>query len=171
MLRTGVLKNLRSLQRPRVAFTLNRFASDIRSLPRFDLSRPALILTAILSGVIGYSISSHFGNINGGHYPPQYGTPSDFQSAIRDLISLFPSPDHGSSSRHSIVSTDPDVLDTHGMSPFLLSHEKSSPSVVVFPQSTEDVVKIVGVANKWKMPIIPYSGGTSLEGHTLGVRK
>jgi FAD/FMN-containing dehydrogenase len=42
-------------------------------------------------------------------------------------------------------------------------------SVVVFPKSTEDVAKIVKIADKWKMPIIPYSGGTSLEGQTRGV--
>jgi D-lactate dehydrogenase (cytochrome) len=41
--------------------------------------------------------------------------------------------------------------------------------VVVFPRSTEDVVKIVKVAIKYRMPITPYSGGTSLEGHTRGV--
>lgn len=42
-------------------------------------------------------------------------------------------------------------------------------SVVVYPHSTEDVVKIVEIATKYRMPVIPYSGGTSLEGHTRGV--
>jgi hypothetical protein len=42
-------------------------------------------------------------------------------------------------------------------------------SVVVYPDSTEDVVKIVNVARKYRMPIVPYSGGTSLEGHFAGV--
>lgn len=42
-------------------------------------------------------------------------------------------------------------------------------SVVVYPSTTEDVVKIVKVATKSRMPIIPYSGGTSLEGNTRGV--
>lgn len=41
-------------------------------------------------------------------------------------------------------------------------------SVIVYPISTEDVVKIVKIAVKYRMPIIPYSGGTSLEGHTRG---
>ena len=45
----------------------------------------------------------------------------------------------------------------------------SWPSVVVWPQSTEDVVKIMKTAVKYRMPVIPYSGGTSLEGHTRGV--
>jgi D-lactate dehydrogenase (cytochrome) len=41
--------------------------------------------------------------------------------------------------------------------------------VVVYPDSTEDVVKVVKVANKYRMPITPYSGGTSLEGHFRAV--
>ena len=31
-------------------------------------------------------------------------------------------------------------------------------------------MKIVNVARKYRMPVIPYSGGTSLEGHFTGVR-
>jgi FAD/FMN-containing dehydrogenase len=34
--------------------------------------------------------------------------------------------------------------------------------------STEDVVKVVNVARKWRMPVTAYSGGTSLEGHFGG---
>ena len=42
-------------------------------------------------------------------------------------------------------------------------------SVVVYPESTEDVVKIVKIATKYRMPVVPYSGATSLEGHFRGV--
>jgi len=42
-------------------------------------------------------------------------------------------------------------------------------TVVVFPRSTEDVTKIVKIAIRYRMPIIPYSGATSLEGQTRGV--
>ncbi len=43
-------------------------------------------------------------------------------------------------------------------------------SVVVYPLTTDDVVKIVNISRKYRMPIVPYSGGTSLEGHNRGVR-
>jgi len=39
----------------------------------------------------------------------------------------------------------------------------------VRPKSTEDVVKIVNIAKKYRVPIVPYSGATSLEGHFSGV--
>ena len=42
-------------------------------------------------------------------------------------------------------------------------------SVVVYPESTEDVVKIVKIATRFRMPVIPYAGGTCLEGQTRGV--
>lgn len=35
--------------------------------------------------------------------------------------------------------------------------------------STDDVVKVVKVSRKYRIPITPYSGGTSLEGHFGGV--
>jgi hypothetical protein len=44
------------------------------------------------------------------------------------------------------------------------------PSVVVYPASTEDVVKIVRIATTYKVPITVYSGATSLEGHYRAVR-
>jgi len=40
------------------------------------------------------------------------------------------------------------------------------PSVVVLPHSTEDVQKIVFVANKYKIPIVPLGGATSFWGAT-----
>lgn len=127
---------------------------------------------------------------------PTYGTPEDFDSAIRELRATFPSGEY--------VSTDPDDLHTHGFSendyhPGMyccislwmlemntsLYHKGVEHSVVVYPQTTEDVVKIVKIAVKYRMPIIvsvyymntffplkcpqAYSGATSLEGHFRGV--
>lgn len=41
------------------------------------------------------------------------------------------------------------------------------PDVVVFPRSEDEVSNIVQSCNKHKVPIIPYGGATSIEGHTL----
>ena len=49
-------------------------------------------------------------------------------------------------------------------------HPGSPHTVVVYPQSTEDVVTIVNISRKYKMPLVPYSGGTSLEGNLSAVR-
>lgn len=39
---------------------------------------------------------------------------------------------------------------------------------VVFPNTNEEVSKIVKLCNAYKVPIIPFGTGTSLEGHVLG---
>ncbi|VAH45989.1 unnamed protein product [Triticum turgidum subsp. durum] len=41
------------------------------------------------------------------------------------------------------------------------------PDVVVFPKSQYEVRNIVMTCNKYKVPIVPYGGATSIEGHTL----
>lgn len=136
--------------------------------------------------VIGYIAGQY--RLNEGHnLRPQahessthssFGSENDFSSAIEELRRTFASEDS--------VSTDPDDLHRHGFSTndyhpgrlrprlqFLKSLTESlvgaSHSVIVYPESTEDVVKIVKIATKYKMPITPYSGGTALEGHFSAV--
>ncbi|KAK1562690.1 hypothetical protein Q3G72_015795 [Acer saccharum] len=41
------------------------------------------------------------------------------------------------------------------------------PDIVVFPRSEEEVSKIAKCCVKHKVPIVPYGGATSIEGHTL----
>ncbi|XP_017977104.1 PREDICTED: D-lactate dehydrogenase [cytochrome], mitochondrial [Theobroma cacao] len=41
------------------------------------------------------------------------------------------------------------------------------PDVVVFPRSEVEVSQIVKSCDKYKVPIVPYGGATSIEGHTL----
>ncbi|KAA0043773.1 hypothetical protein IC582_009178 [Cucumis melo] len=41
------------------------------------------------------------------------------------------------------------------------------PDVVVFPRSEEEVSEIVKLCDQYKVPIVPYGGATSIEGHTL----
>lgn len=66
------------------------------------------------------------------------------------------------------VSTDAEILHAHGFSENDY-HPGSTPTVVVYPDSTEDVVGIVKVARKHGIPVVTYGGGTSLEGHWRAV--
>ncbi|KAI0928260.1 hypothetical protein AcW1_005561 [Taiwanofungus camphoratus] len=94
--------------------------------------------------------------------PPEasrYASKEKVQQAIAELRAILP--------REDAVLTDPDTLKTYGHSDN--SYHPTSPhSVVVVPHSTEDVVKVVNVARKYRVPIVPYSGATSLEGHFSG---
>ena len=59
------------------------------------------------------------------------------------------------------------VLEQHGQSEAY--HGVLPPDVVVFPETTQEVVEIVRLCASLRMPIIPFGAGTSLEGNTAAV--
>ncbi|KAK2467017.1 hypothetical protein APHAL10511_001275 [Amanita phalloides] len=88
-----------------------------------------------------------------------YASPQELSQAIQELRNAFPLP--------NAVVTDPKALEAYGSSEN--SYHPSSPhSVVVRPKNTDDVVSIVNIARKYRVPVVPYSGATSLEGHFSG---
>jgi len=46
-------------------------------------------------------------------------------------------------------------------------HAPSLPDIVVFPKTTEEVSKVVKIAGQYKVPIVPFGRGSSLEGHVI----
>jgi len=61
------------------------------------------------------------------------------------------------------VSTEDDVLHAHGYSEWSSTNIDQLPVAVVYPKTTEEVARIAKVATKYKVPMVPYSGGSSLE--------
>ncbi|GBE86673.1 D-lactate dehydrogenase [cytochrome], mitochondrial [Sparassis crispa] len=89
----------------------------------------------------------------------QYASKEEVQMAISELREALP--------QDEAVTTDQDTLKLYGHSEN--SYHPTSPhSVVVHVQSTDEVVKVVNIARKYRVPIVPYSGATSLEGHFSG---
>lgn len=147
-------------------------------LPNNLLTYGALLVTA------GLTVERLFYGPPAGRKPaketPSYGSPNDFEQAIEDLKKALSHLEDG-------VSTSPEDLYAHGFSandhhPGMFGSRSiecasidprhapgASHTVVVYPQSTEDVVKIVNIASRYRMPITPYSGATSLEGQFRGV--
>ncbi|MHA2033979.1 MAG: FAD-binding oxidoreductase, partial [Candidatus Thorarchaeota archaeon] len=64
------------------------------------------------------------------------------------------------------VSTRPDVLLTYSHSAST-GYDGRIPGAVVRPGSTEEVAEILKVANKYKIPVTPRSGGTSLQAEAI----
>ena len=95
-------------------------------------------------------------------FSTDYASPEELRLAIQELRNTFPE-------KH-VVTTDPETLQLYGSSEN--SYHPSSPhSVVVRVFGTEDVVKVVNISRKYRVPITAYSGATSLEGHFAGVRQ
>ena len=65
------------------------------------------------------------------------------------------------------ASRDAAVLAAHGASESY--HAAHPPDIVVFPQSTEEVVAIVATCAAHRAPIVPYGAGTSLEGNASAI--
>ncbi|OEL34408.1 D-lactate dehydrogenase [cytochrome], mitochondrial [Dichanthelium oligosanthes] len=65
------------------------------------------------------------------------------------------------------LTVDYDERSFHGTPQNSFHKAANVPDVVVFPSSQNEVQKIVMACNKYKIPIVPYGGATSIEGHTL----
>ena len=48
------------------------------------------------------------------------------------------------------------------------SYEPVLSQAVVFPETNEEVSKILKLCNEHKVPVVPFGTGTSLEGHVVG---
>ncbi|KAL0910988.1 hypothetical protein M5K25_019087 [Dendrobium thyrsiflorum] len=65
------------------------------------------------------------------------------------------------------MTVDYDERYFHGKPQNSFHKSVNVPDVVVYPRSQDDVQKIIIACNKYKVPIVPYGGATSIEGHTL----
>lgn len=90
--------------------------------------------------------------------PTTYASPEELAKAIDELKAAFP---------ESQINTKAEALRIHGSSE-VSYHGDTAHAIIVKPLSTEDVVKVVNISKKYKIPIMPYSGATSLEGHIAG---
>ncbi len=65
------------------------------------------------------------------------------------------------------VSTGADVLAQHGHDESF--HPEARPDMVVWPRSIEEAAAIVGIAAEYRLPLVPFGAGTSLEGHVAAL--
>ena len=89
---------------------------------------------------------------------PKYGGPKEVQQAIKELQAALPNQ----------IRVDPLAVEAYGSSPH--NYLPGLPHAVhVTATSTNDVVKVVNISRKYKVPIIPFGAGNSLEGQFVGV--
>ena len=67
----------------------------------------------------------------------------------------------------SRLSTSRAVREHHGKDESW--HRPAPPDAVCFPHATDEVSEIVRVCARHLVPVIPFGGGTSLEGHVLAI--
>ena len=96
-------------------------------------------------------------------HQPKYGSKADYLAAINELNTLY-----GKRGKGDRISMDEGDLTVHGISDWSY-HEEGRPTAVVWVESTDEVREVVRVASRYRVPITPFSGGTSLEGHFSSV--
>lgn len=71
------------------------------------------------------------------------------------------------------VKTSENELQNHSEDPskFIRSRKGEIPYAVIYPTTIEEVSKVVKICYDACIPIIPYSGGTSIEGHYIPTRR
>ncbi|RGP67582.1 d-lactate dehydrogenase cytochrome [Fusarium sporotrichioides] len=103
----------------------------------------------ILLSLLGYSTSE---DRNDSHY----ATRKQMQLAVEEIRQAL---------GEDAVSIEDEILHSHGYSDWSTINIDTLPVAVTFPTSTEEVATIARICHKRRVPMIPYSGGSSVEGH------
>ncbi|KAM7187928.1 mitochondrial D-lactate dehydrogenase [Rhypophila sp. PSN 637] len=135
---------------------------DLKSASTWPLS--GVFAVALGAGLAGWGISElrHRGfpgnMMLDSLFPmPKYASLGEMEQALKEIRSELGGED--------IISTDPEDLHAHGYSEWSTTNPEGLPVAVAYPRSTEQVATIARVCHRYRVPIIPYSGGSSLEGN------
>lgn len=85
---------------------------------------------------------------------PVYATKPVLEKAIAELREKL---------GEDAVSTDDEVLHNHGYSEWSSVNITTLPVAVAYPKNTAEVSEIAKCCSKHQIPLVPYSGGSSLE--------
>lgn len=85
---------------------------------------------------------------------PTFADKQSLERAITELRGIF---------GEDAISTDDEDLKRHGYSEWSSFNIDQLPVAVAYPKSTEEVSEIAKCCSKYRIPIVPYSGGSSLE--------
>ncbi|OAA43396.1 D-lactate dehydrogenase [Beauveria brongniartii RCEF 3172] len=135
-------------------------------------SSGAVLGIAVATGAVGWSVArwqidENSGQLRSGIFSSiggekRFATLSEMnkaknEQAIDEIVAEI--------GNTEIISTDHEDLTTHGYSEWSTVNPETLPVAVAYPRSTEDVATIARICHKHRVPLIPYSGGTSLEGN------
>lgn len=136
-------------------------------------TRVKVISASVVSGSLGYYLSMNqtFSN------PPEFLFPHSSTTKLLDL----PSPSYCSNIEFQIAKEKLQKFETSETSNDIENHSINNyslhpptpnqrPKLIVYPTSTEQVSEILKICHEFKIPILPYGGGTSIEGQYISTR-
>ncbi|CAH2350871.1 D-lactate dehydrogenase [cytochrome] 1, mitochondrial [[Candida] railenensis] len=172
------IRRLRQVPRLRVSQALTRRQySTTKPGSASSLKKYGIYGVGLLSGVVGtelYSRNAAAGKveaIDASTTPlqtldtPEYANEEDYRTALRLIAEIVGS---------DRINTDEVSIDSHADSFFSTHHPPNptlqKPGVIVLPENTQEVSEILKIAHKYRVPVVPSSGLTSLEGHYMHTR-
>lgn len=102
---------------------------------------------------------------------PVYATLAEMEEAIKEirqyLAKKSPESDHS-----LLVNNTKEELDSHTDTYFNTHHAspEERPKYIVYPHLTEEVSEIMKICHKYRVPVVPTGGRSSLEGHFISTR-
>lgn len=166
-----------------------RFGSFNRSLVRFVSTKPNIVTknegkrysgsTVALYFTLGLFLGTSIITYKLAKNPPEFLFPHSSTTKLAEISSpRYGDPDKVVKELKNVLSADQirstkETLETHSDSSFSTHHATPDqrPVAVIFPKSTEEVSLVLKACHKYKVPVVPYTGGTSLEGHYTPTRK
>ncbi|KAM3065656.1 hypothetical protein ACMFMF_010879 [Clarireedia jacksonii] len=161
MLRTAYKSRLNSHVRFRSDAVRSSKQQTSPVAPR-SFSKSTVILSSVVSALVsvglGYSYISYKNQSDSRIFatPIKYAEPRVMLQAIQEIAKEL---------GHESVSYDPDELLRHSYSEWSTSNSKTRPVAVVYPANTDEVVKVAQICSKYRVPMIPFGAGSSVEGH------
>lgn len=162
----------------RLVAALARYSTGAGRAPPKRLPWATIGVVSVLGGALGYFYGRHqvLQHLPSDKFPnesttklnsisaPKYCTREDMEIAIKKLGDII--------GKDKITNSNIE-LDHHSDNGFT-SHPPQPldrPAYIIYPESTADVVEIMKLMNKYRVPVVPYAGGTSLEGHFFSTRQ
>ncbi|ANB11813.1 Dld1p [Sugiyamaella lignohabitans] len=140
--------------------------SNAESNRQSSKSNGGILLTLAVSGIVGagsffaakslYQSEQRVSSIEKKWDEPKYGGKEEFHRALPELKAIL---------GEDGVSIDDEDLKAHGYSDWSTYNIETNPIAIAYPKSTEEVSEIAKVCHKYKLPMIGFSGGSSLEGN------
>lgn len=162
-------------QFPRV---FKRFASSGGSAAK----QPFLSSTSLVMGSSLFGIGASIGFILGFTSPsaewkfphtsttpiskinkPEYPSNSELHTGLHKIAKLLGSEN---------VSYDNEDLTAFATNSYSTHEPKDDqrPKMICYPKTTEEVSEVMKIAHEYSIPVVPYSGGTSIEGNFISTR-
>ncbi|KAF5559029.1 d-lactate dehydrogenase (cytochrome) [Fusarium mexicanum] len=133
--------------------------SNDQSRTQEQRKRPVFLASALsattttIGGTLLYTIVSHDEQKDDDSH---YASRAEMELAVEEIRKAL---------GEDAVSIEDEILHSHGYSDWSTINIDRLPVAVTFPKTTEEVATIAKICHKRRVPMIPYSGGSSVEGH------